>query len=38
MNLFPIFLRLGRRPCLVVGGGRISEGKIEGLLRAGAKV
>jgi len=38
MNLFPIFLHLGNRPCLVVGGGRISEGKIGGLLRAGARV
>ncbi len=38
MNLFPIFLRLEKRSCLVVGGGRISEGKIEGLLRAGARV
>jgi len=38
MNLFPIFLKLGGRPCLVVGGGAIAEGKIAGLLEAGAAI
>jgi precorrin-2 dehydrogenase/sirohydrochlorin ferrochelatase len=38
MPLFPAFLKLQRRPCLVVGGGTVAEDKIEGLLRAGAKI
>jgi precorrin-2 dehydrogenase/sirohydrochlorin ferrochelatase len=38
MNLFPAFLKLAGRPCLVVGAGPIAEEKIEGLLRAGAEV
>jgi precorrin-2 dehydrogenase/sirohydrochlorin ferrochelatase len=38
MPLFPLFLKLDRRPCLVVGAGPVGEGKIEGLLLAGAKV
>lgn len=38
MNLFPIYLKLARRRCLVVGAGRIGEEKIEGLLRADADV
>jgi len=37
MNLFPIFLKLAGRHCLVVGGGAIGEGKIAGLLEAGAE-
>jgi precorrin-2 dehydrogenase/sirohydrochlorin ferrochelatase len=36
--LFPIFLKLTRRRCLVVGAGTIAEGKIAGLLDAGARV
>ena len=36
--LFPAFLRLGKRRCLVVGAGRVAAEKIEGLLRAGANV
>src|SRR5271165_3794858 len=36
--LFPIFLKLGGKPCLVVGGGPIAEGKIGGMLRSGARV
>ena len=36
--VFPIFLRLTGRPVLLVGGGRVAASKIEGLLRAGAKV
>lgn len=36
--LFPMFLKLRGRRCLVVGAGKISEGKIKGLLEAGAKV
>ena len=37
-SLFPIFLKLEGKPCLVVGGGPIAEGKIAGLLRSGARV
>jgi precorrin-2 dehydrogenase/sirohydrochlorin ferrochelatase len=36
--LFPIYLKLAGRCCLVVGAGKISEGKVAGLIRAGAKV
>lgn len=36
--LFPIYLKLAGRRCLVVGAGKISEGKVAGLIRAGAKV
>jgi precorrin-2 dehydrogenase / sirohydrochlorin ferrochelatase len=38
MPLFPAFLKLAGRRCLVVGAGPIAEDKIESLLRAGAKV
>jgi precorrin-2 dehydrogenase/sirohydrochlorin ferrochelatase len=36
--LFPAFLKVSGRPCLVVGAGNIGEEKIEGLLLAGASV
>lgn len=36
--LFPIFLKLEGRACLVVGGGPVAEGKIAGLLRSNARV
>lgn len=38
MNLFPIFLKLEGRRCLVVGAGAIGEEKIRGLLDRGADV
>ena len=38
MNLFPIFLKLEGRRCLVVGGGQVGTQKIAGLLDAGAEV
>lgn len=38
MELFPLFLKLEGRPCLVVGAGRVAESKIESLVRSGAKV
>ena len=36
--MFPIFLKLEGRRCLVVGAGKIAMGKIRGLLQAGASV
>jgi precorrin-2 dehydrogenase / sirohydrochlorin ferrochelatase len=38
MSLFPIFLKLAARPCVVVGAGGIAESKIESLLVAEARV
>ena len=38
MSLFPIFLKLTARPCLVVGAGYLAESKIESLLAAQAHV
>lgn len=38
MSLFPIFLKLERRPCLIVGAGNVAFEKIASLLRAGAKL
>ncbi|MGC1830158.1 MAG: bifunctional precorrin-2 dehydrogenase/sirohydrochlorin ferrochelatase [Candidatus Acidiferrales bacterium] len=38
MNLFPAFLKLAGRRCLVIGAGAVGEEKIGGLLRAGADV
>ena len=38
MSLFPMFLKLEGRPVVVVGGGRVAEGKISGLLEAGARL
>ena len=38
MNLFPMFLKLEGRSCLVVGAGQIGESKIRSLLGAGAKL
>src|SRR5690348_10748748 len=37
-ELFPIFLKLAGRRCLIVGGGAVAEAKMQGLLRAGAEV
>lgn len=36
--LFPVFLKLAGRPVLLVGGGNVAEGKLVGLLQAGAEV
>jgi precorrin-2 dehydrogenase/sirohydrochlorin ferrochelatase len=38
MSLFPIFLKLTARPCLVVGAGNLAESKIESLRAAEAAV
>ena len=38
MPLFPAFLKLTGRQCLVVGAGPIAQEKIESLLHAGGKV
>src|ERR1700758_1078934 len=38
MSLFPIFVKLEGRRCLVVGAGVVAEQKIEGLLSAEANV
>ncbi len=37
-EIYPLFLKLGGRPVLVVGAGAVAERKIEGLLEAGARV
>jgi precorrin-2 dehydrogenase/sirohydrochlorin ferrochelatase len=38
MSLFPIFLKLTGRPCLVIGAGNLAESKIESLRAAEAAV
>jgi precorrin-2 dehydrogenase/sirohydrochlorin ferrochelatase len=38
MTLFPMFLKLEGRSCLVVGAGAVGEPKIESLLASGASV
>jgi precorrin-2 dehydrogenase / sirohydrochlorin ferrochelatase len=37
-NLFPMFLKLEKRACLVVGAGSVGESKIASLLTAGASI
>jgi precorrin-2 dehydrogenase / sirohydrochlorin ferrochelatase len=37
-KVFPLFLKLENRPCLVVGAGHIAESKIAGLVEADATV
>lgn len=38
MNYYPVFLQLEEKTALVVGGGKVAERKVEGLLRCGASV
>ena len=37
-SLFPMFLKLANRQCLVVGAGKVGEPKIGGLLDTGARI
>jgi uroporphyrin-III C-methyltransferase / precorrin-2 dehydrogenase / sirohydrochlorin ferrochelatase len=37
-ELFPLFLKLAERQCLVVGGGTVAESKMQSLVRCGASV
>jgi siroheme synthase-like protein len=38
VSLFPIFVKLDARLIVVVGGGNIAEGKVPGVLAAGARL
>jgi precorrin-2 dehydrogenase/sirohydrochlorin ferrochelatase len=38
MSLFPIFLKLTNRQCIVIGAGHLAESKIESLQAANARV
>ncbi|RSL15230.1 precorrin-2 dehydrogenase [Edaphobacter aggregans] len=38
MSLFPIFLKLTGRPCIVIGAGHLAESKIESLQAASASI
>jgi siroheme synthase-like protein len=35
---YPVYIELRGQPCVVIGGGKIAEGKVEGLLAARANV
>ena len=35
---YPVYIQLLEQPCTVIGGGKIAEGKVEGLLTAEANV
>ncbi len=37
-SYYPIALDLHRKPCLVVGGGLLADGKLDGLLAAGGRI
>ena len=37
-SLFPMFIKLEGKQVLVVGGGKVGESKIEGLLETGARI
>jgi len=37
-SLFPMFMKLGGRQCLVVGAGKVGEPKIAGLLETGTRI
>jgi siroheme synthase-like protein len=38
VSLFPVFVKLEGRLIVVVGGGNVAEGKIPGVLAAGARI
>lgn len=38
MDLFPIFLKIASRPCIVIGAGNLAESKIDSLRSAHAQV
>lgn len=38
MELYPIFLNLQDKKCLVVGGGKVAERKVQALARCGAQI
>ena len=35
---YPVYIQLRDQPCVVIGGGKIAEGKVDGLLAVQAKV
>src|SRR5688500_8616718 len=35
---YPVYIQLRKQPCVVIGGGKIAEGKVEGLLSVQAQV
>jgi siroheme synthase (precorrin-2 oxidase/ferrochelatase) len=37
-NLFPMFMKLAGKQCLVVGAGKVGEPKIGGLIDTGARI
>jgi siroheme synthase (precorrin-2 oxidase/ferrochelatase) len=37
-NLFPMFVKLEGKCCLVVGAGKVGEPKISGLIETGARI
>lgn len=37
-DLFPMFMKLTGKPCLVIGAGRVGEPKIAGLIDTGANI
>jgi len=37
-SLFPMFMKLDGRQCLVIGAGKVGEPKIEGLFETGARI
>lgn len=37
-ELFPLFMKLAGRQCLVVGGGPVAESKMQSLIRCGASI
>ena len=38
MDYYPIYLNLQNRLCVVIGGGKVAEGKVEGLLATAARL